>query len=159
MLSADLKKWSFVRGVVSTFISNHVYGVDAKPLYSGFFSSFPLTQVHKLHICALEDKHMLTLTIHSVKCCVLYIKFWILKPRKYWLESSTYYFIKHARPLHGFRCGCGYLQMTHHCWSGSPGMQGWTVQGEQEVLPCTRTPSSGSHHTLKTPASKHFLSS
>lgn len=77
----------------------------------------------------LEDKHTFTLTIRFVKGCVLYIKFWILKPRKYWLKSSTYYFIKHARSLHGFGCGCGYLQMTHHRWPGSPGMQGWTMQG------------------------------
>lgn len=84
----------------------------------GFFP--PLT-MHKPHMYThvLEDKHMLTPTVHFVKCCVLYIKFGILKPRKYWLKSSTHYFIKHARPLHGF--GCGYLQMTHHCWPGSPG--------------------------------------
>lgn len=131
MLSAELKKWLFERGAVSTFISNHVYRVDAKPLYSGFFPPFlwQCTSYTFVYTPVLEDKHMLTLAIHFVKCWVLYIKFWILKPRKYWLKSSPYNFIKHARPLHGFGCVCGYLQMTHHCWPGSPGKHGWTMQG------------------------------
>jgi len=69
---------------------------------------------------------------HSSLCKVLLIVHKVLnfkKPRKYWLKSSTYHFIRHARPFHGFRYGCGYLQMTDHHWPGSPGTQGWTVQG------------------------------
>lgn len=131
MLWAELKKWLFVREAISTSTSSYVYGVNAKPLYSGVFSPFlwQCTSYTFVYTHVREDKHMVTLTIHFVKCCIMYTKFWILKPRKYWLKSSTYYFIKHVRPLHGFGCGCGNLQMTHHGWPGSPGTQGWTMQG------------------------------
>lgn len=115
-----------MREAVSTFISNHIHEADAKPLYSGFFPPF-FRQWRKIYTHNVEDKHMLTHTHHSL-CKVLHIVYQVLNfKRKYWLKSSTYYFIKHARSLHG--CGCGYLQMTHHCWPESPGMQGWTMQG------------------------------
>lgn len=70
MLSADLKKGLFVRGAVNSFISNHVHGVDAKPLYSEVSFSFPLTMYKYIFLCVhvLEDKHTLTLAIRFVKC-------------------------------------------------------------------------------------------
>lgn len=77
MLSADLEKGIICERSSKLFISNHVHGVDAKPLYSEVSSSFPLTMYKYTFVCThvLEDKHTLTLTIHFVKCCVLCIKF------------------------------------------------------------------------------------
>lgn len=81
-----------------------------------------------------EENHTLILTLHFVKCCVLYIKFWIKKKKqpttqKILVKIFYILFYQTCQTPHGFRCGCGYLQMTHHRWPGSPGTQGWTVQG------------------------------
>lgn len=121
-----------MRGAVSTFTSSNVYGVDAKPLYSGFFSSFPLA-MHKLHICVYTctrgqtDAH-----IHHSLCKVLHIVYQVFNFKTQKILVKIFYILFYQTcqtPLHAFGCGCGYLQMTHHRWPGSPGMQGWTMQG------------------------------
>lgn len=114
--------------------------------------------MYKLHICVYTctrgqtDAH----THHSL-CKVLHIVYQVLNFKMQKILVKIFYILFYRKcqtPPHGFGCGCGYLQITHHHWPGSPGMQGWTMQGGQEVLSCTRKPSSGSHSHPQNASSK-----
>lgn len=124
----------------------------------GFFPPFlwQCTSYTFVHTHVLEDKHA---HIHHSLCKVLHLVYQVFNFKTQKILVKIFYILFYQTcqtPLHAFGCGCGYLQMTHHRWPGSPGMQGWTMQGgaggpflHQEAF--LRLPL-----TLKMPVPKHL---